>query len=97
MVEVRQFPYEGRARVIEYYDLLDSDIFECACGWCGTFDACVNGYFDGLTDATCRDCDRMLAIRSHPTPDHTRRAAAAGDVRAIGDLPAVDQFKEGQR
>lgn len=80
-----------------YWDYDPDALLDCpACGWSGP----GRGHeelFHALFDVRCPECDCMLLVVQYPTNEETRRAAAAGNVRAIKELPAVEEREELQR
>jgi len=84
--EPREFTYGGSARIFSWYDVRDSDRFQCRCGWSGPIGEMVVEGYNELVDGSCPLCDQMLMIRSFPTLDEVRVAAARGDSGAISDL-----------
>ena len=62
-----------------------------ACGWSGPTDRCYE-LFAELLELRCPECDARLTgtLYLYPTGDEVRRAAAAGNPRAIEELPTVE-------
>ena len=70
------FAYAGYARPFSWYELLDEHQFVCSCGWSGIGSACTTELFREVLEGSCSECDTMLYVRSLPTFDATRTAAA---------------------
>lgn len=77
--DARRLAYTGSARVVRWYEVDEEQRFVCACGWTGRVREMSIGGFDELIDGSCPDCETMLIIRSFPTRDEIRVAAAAGN------------------
>jgi hypothetical protein len=82
----RRFRVGPKARIFSWYDLVEADVFECSCGWHGTFDAMARETFRELVDGSCPSCERMLVVRGFPTDQETIEAADRGDSRARGEV-----------
>ena len=95
LTDARVFEY-GSSRVFRWYDLQEHDEFICQCGWTGVFREMSNGFFDELIDDSCPRCDTMLAIRSLPTLDEIREAAAVGIPQAVAELRSIDELSAGE-
>src|SRR5689334_21392781 len=73
------------ARHIPYYDFdLDGELVCPRCGEISRASDLLEVYIE-LSDFVCH-CGHMIAIVSHPTVEETKRAAAAGNPRAIENL-----------
>ncbi len=96
MTEGQVFHYTGSARVFGWYDLQEHDQFICPCGWTGVFREMSNGFFDELIDGSCPNCDTMLSIRSLPTLDEIRAAAAVGIPEAVAELRSIEEHSAGE-
>ena len=88
--EPREFTYGGSARIFSWYDVRDSDRFQCRCGWSGPIGEMIVEGYNELVDGSCPLCDQMLMIRGFPTLDEVRVAAARGDSGAISDLQHLE-------
>lgn len=73
------------ARHLDYYDIDLDDEWRCECGTRFRVGDGMEPY-DCLYDVHCPGCERMVLIVAYPTPGQTRRAAAAGNPRALADL-----------
>jgi hypothetical protein len=72
-------------RIINYFDFdLDGEL---ACPNCGRRSRAGDliEIYDELSDFVC-PCGNMIAIVPHPTVEETKRAAAAGNPKAIAEL-----------
>lgn len=87
--KLREITYSGSARVFTWHEVHDTDRFLCACGWSGTMGELVIEGIRELVDGPCPQCDRMLMIRSFPTIDEMREAAARGDWSTAEDVARV--------
>jgi hypothetical protein len=96
VVDPRTFAYMGHARTFGWYDLLEEDRFTCQCGWSGSAGQSATELFHELLQGNCPQCDTMLYIRSFPTLEEIRVAAAQGDERAIEQLATVEQVEQRQ-
>ncbi|MEJ7783762.1 MAG: hypothetical protein WKF96_03090 [Solirubrobacteraceae bacterium] len=75
-----------------FYEFNDDTSITCpGCGWQGFARDCSKEYFSELFDESCPRCDQMVAIVAYPTHEETRRAAAAGNERAIAELANVER------
>ena len=84
MREPTTFEYQGSARVMGWFDVLDEDTFVCRCGWRGTTLQLAAGWQDEVIDGECGACDTMLLVRPRGATDREiRRAAKAGHPGAI--------------
>ncbi|WP_156409172.1 hypothetical protein [Mycobacterium sp. Root265] len=59
------------------------------CGWVGPPSRGMEQHRD-LLDVTCPQCGTMLLIIPFPTAADTRQAAAAGNAKAIAEIPRID-------
>jgi len=82
------------AEHLSYYEYDESRAVSCACGWHGTAGEGSREYYAELFDVSCPRCDSMLLIVPKPTAEETRKAAAAGDPRAIENLAFVERAEE---
>lgn len=81
------------AKTIGYWDYDPEALLRCeTCGWRGPGSANQEPY-DTLLDVHCPECDRMLLIVPYPTTKQTRAAAAAGNERAIAELPSYERME----
>ena len=87
--DARLLAYTGSARVLRWYDVGEHHRFACVCGWSGFFREMSIGEFDELVDGSCPTCDTMLIVRSFPTKDEIREAAAAGNREAVEELSRI--------
>ena len=62
----------------------------------GVFREMSNRIFDELIDGSCPRCDTMLAIRSLPTLDEIRAAAAIGIPEAVAELRSIEEHSAGR-
>lgn len=74
----------------------DADTACEACGWHGGVAAMRMEPDRDATDYACPGCGNLLLIVAHPTLEHVRAAAAAGDVDAAGQLALLAQFADWQ-
>ena len=64
--------------------------FACSeCGWTGS-GSDNEEMFQELLDVRCPQCDKMLLVVQYPTIGETREAAAAGNQRAVAELPRAE-------
>ena len=91
----REFSYTGSARIFKWYDVHDSDHFQCPCGWSGRLTELVIEGFKELVDGSCPNCGQMLMIRGFPTLQEVRQAAARGDPGAVEELSHIEAPKDG--
>jgi hypothetical protein len=81
------------AKQLSYWDYdADAEIACPSCGWRGRGRDNQESY-EQLFDVRCPRCDRMLLIVSYTTIEEKRAAAAAGNQRAVADLPSVDRIE----
>lgn len=83
--------YSGSARQFSWYGDYRSCEFHCRCGWFGPYGDLATEAHRDLLDASCPQCDTMLAIVSYPLEEETREAAREGNREAQRALPNVDQ------
>lgn len=79
------------APIRNYYEYDRSATISCpACGWSGV---CAENEepFSELLDIRCASCDKMLLIVPYPTHTDTRKAAAAGNRQALGNIKLVEE------
>jgi hypothetical protein len=88
--------YTGRARKLDYYSIGPSRRFQCKCGWVGPFSDLWKEHFQELFDASCPNCETMLAIVSFPTLNDIRRAAREGNKEAQKELQSIAQSHTGK-
>lgn len=81
--------YNGRARQLGYYALEPSRRFQCKCGWVGPFSDLWQEHSNELFDASCPNCETMLAIVSFPTLNEIRSAAREGNKEAQKQLRSI--------
>ena len=91
--DAKLLAYTGSARVVRWYDVGEHHRFACACGWSGAFREMSISGFDELVDGSCPSCDTMLIVRSFPTKDEIREAAAAGNREAAEELARMEGRK----
>lgn len=73
---------------ISWWDHDRDDHMSCpGCGWTGTGGTDLEEQFPELLEVRCPDCDRLLLMVVFPTLQETRAAAAAGNERALAELP----------
>src|SRR4051794_33417670 len=79
------------AEHLNYYDYEPGRTVTCpACRWIGGADE--NQEFHGdLFDVSCGGCGQLLLVVPFPTLAEVREAAAAGNERAIADLPDIER------
>lgn len=70
---------------LDYYDIDLDDEWWCECGTRFRVGDGMEPY-DCLYDVHCPGCERMVLVVAYPTPGQTRRAAAAGNPKALADL-----------
>jgi hypothetical protein len=92
-VAPREFDYGRSARIFPWYGLAEHDRFACNCGWIGVFREMSNEWFEELIDGSCPRCGTMLAIRTLPTIDEAREAAALGNPEAAKELASIEAQK----
>lgn len=79
-----RFEYQGSARVMAWFDVLDDDTFLCRCGWRGTTRELAADWHGEVIDGSCRQCDTMLLVRPRGATDpEIRKAAKAGHPGAV--------------
>lgn len=77
---------------VAYYDEdAQARTWTCDCGWSGPFSAMPVEYESDFEVLCCPTCDKHLGYLNFPTFSETRRAAAAGNARAIAALPGVER------
>ncbi len=85
------------AERLDYYDYDRTAVIVCPdCAWQGP-SVGHEDFHDALLDVECPSCQRMLLIVPYPTTAETRRAAAAGNPRAIADLDGAIRVDDHQR
>lgn len=78
------FGYQGSARSMGMFDVLDEDVFVCRCGWRGTTRELAAEWYGEVIDGSCRECDTMLLITPRSaTNREVRKFARAGHPTAI--------------
>ena len=89
----------GRAATVcAYYRYDEQEPLQCPnCHWTGLAGDVTPEYYRDLFDVSCPSCDKMLLIVSYPTVEETKAAAAAGNPKAIADLPYVEKLEESWR
>jgi len=80
------------ARHLGYYEIDLDDEWWCECGARFRVGDEMEPY-DALYDVHCPGCGRMVLVVSYPTPEQTRRAAAAGNPRALADLGDANRIE----
>jgi hypothetical protein len=82
------------AKQLSYWQYDETDPLVCpSCGWTGTGVGAEMNVFRELVDLRCPNCEQMLVIVANPTIEETKRAAAAGNPRAIADMDYVRQIE----
>src|SRR5688572_30519257 len=75
---------------LKYYDYEPGRTVTCgSCRWIGSADDHQEFHGD-LFDVACGGCGELWLIVVFPTLAEVREAAAAGDARAIADLPEIE-------
>ncbi|MGD0863131.1 MAG: hypothetical protein ABSA21_10280 [Candidatus Limnocylindrales bacterium] len=80
-----------------YYDRGPETPVQCRhCGWDGPFSALKAALFSEVIEYDCPACYEIVLVLSLPTYDDVRAAAAAGNQRAIADLPNAERVEQAQ-
>lgn len=78
------------AKQLRYWDYDPDATIACSeCGWAGS-GAGNEEMFEALLDVKCPQCCNMLLMVQYPTVGETREAAAAGNQRAVAELPRAE-------
>ncbi|MEB3982515.1 hypothetical protein OQ968_14725 [Mycobacterium sp. 663a-19] len=87
------------ANIVSYWDFdnqRDAPLTCPSCGWIGSAEDHMDMHND-LLDVSCPKCGCMILIILFPTLAETQAAAAAGNQRAVAQLPGIEAQAEWRR